>query len=130
MTELFERYTQAFDSFDASAIANLYTLPCATSDVDGKNVYVDRASLISKFSENCSSMKAMGYEYAEFNILSEVTMGDAAKAVNVAWRVNTSATNIESSVIEFRSLYICHQVESDWLIFSANVYEGPFNDPS
>ena len=130
MTDLFERYTQAFDSFDASAIANLYTLPCATSDADGKNVFTDRVSLINKFSENCYAMKAMGYKYAEFNVLSKITMGEAAKVVNVAWRVNTSATNIESSVIEFRSLYICHQVESDWLIFSANVYEGPFNDPS
>ena len=127
MTDLFERYTQAFDSFDASAIANLYTLPCATSDADGKNVFTDRVSLTNKFSENCSSMKAMGYEYAEFNILSEVTMGEAAKAVNVAWRVHTSATDIESSVIEFCSLYVCHQVEGSWLIFSANVYEGRFN---
>ena len=126
MIDLFERYTQAFDSFDASAIANLYTLPCATSDADGKNVFTDRVSLVNKFSENCYAMKAMGYKYAEFNVLSKITMGEAAKVVNVAWRVNTSAMDIENSVIEFRTLYVCHQVEGNWLIFSANAYEGRF----
>ena len=41
--------------------------------------------------------------------------------VQVGWRVHT-----QSSVIEFRALYICHLIESDWFIFNANVYQGSF----
>lgn len=123
MDELFKNYMKAFDSLDASAIARLYILPCSTSDGDGSNVFINSESLIRKFEENCSSMKTMGYQSSEFNILSETDMGETSKAVNIGWRVGTV-----NGAIEFRSLYICHKNENSWLIFSANVYQGAFND--
>ncbi len=123
MNELFQNYTKAFDSLDASAIARLYTLPCSTSDGDGSNIFNNSDSLINKFEENCSSMKTMGYQSSEFSILNEIDMGETAKAINIGWRVSTV-----NGAIEFRSLYICHKNENRWLIFSANVYQGAFND--
>ena len=125
MNELFQKYADAFDSFDALAISNLYTLPCSASDGDGAQVFINRKSLISKFNENCLSMKSMGYKHSSFNILSEIDMGDVSKAVNIGWRVTTS-----KGEVEFRSLYICHKISSQWLIFSANVYQGAFINES
>lgn len=123
MNELFENYTRAFDSLNASEIAGLYTLPCSTSDNDGSSVFTDKKSLIGKFEENCSSMKVMGYQSSVFKILNEIEMGENSRAVNMGWRVTTV-----DGEIEFRSLYICHKQENNWLIFSANVYQGTFND--
>ena len=123
MDELFQNYSRAFDSLIASRIVALYTLPCSTSDGDGSNVFTDKESLTNKFEENFKSMKSMGYQSSDFNILSEISMGETAKAVNIGWRVST-----EHGEIEFRSLYICHREKDNWLIFSANVYEGKFND--
>jgi len=123
MKQFFKKYTQAFDSLNAVAIADLYTVPCSASDVDGANVYVDRESLINKLNKNCSSMKSMGYRHSNFNILEELEMGDTARAVNIAWRVSTTNEDIE-----FRSLYVCHKIDNQWFIFSANVYQGEFTD--
>ena len=122
MVELFRNYSRAFDSLNASRIAALYTLPCSTSDGDGLKVFVDEESLANKFEENCSAMKVMGYRSSEFNILSEINMGEFVTAVNVGWRVGT-----EKGEIEFRSMYVCHKENDSWLIFSANVYDGTFN---
>ncbi len=121
MDELFQRYTHAFDAMDASAIAQLYTLPCATSDGDGSRVFNDRDSLESKFTVNCKDMQAMGYQYAEFSVLNVIALGDSAKAAQLGWRVH-----LDGSQVEFRCLYLCHLVSTDWLIFSAHVYEGEF----
>lgn len=118
---LFKKYRGGFDSLSALQISNLYTLPCSTSDGDGVNVFSKRKSLINKFEKNCLSMKAMGYKSSSFNILSEIEMGASAKAVNIGWRVHFFENDIE-----FRCLYICHEINNQWLIFSANVYEGSF----
>lgn len=123
MDQLFKRYTNAFDAFDAAAIANIYTLPCSTSDADGANVFNERESLVQKFRQNCSSMKAMGYTHSHFNILSTIDMGNTAKAVNVGWRIFTT-----DEQIEFRCLYVCHKVNGQWCIFNANVYQGSFSN--
>ena len=121
MEVLFQKYTAAFDSLDATAIARLYTLPCAVSDGDGPNVFSTVEALTEKFESNCQMMRAMGYASSDFNILNITNMGDLACEVQVGWRVHT-----QSSVIEFRALYICHLIESDWFIFNANVYQGSF----
>lgn len=123
MDELFKQYTAAFDSFDATAIAGLYVLPCSASDGDGANVFSDRNSLTQKFRDNCSSMKSMGYTHSHFSILSTFDMGDAAKAVNIGWRIFTA-----NGEVEFRCLYVCHRIDNQWLIFSANVYQGSFSN--
>lgn len=64
-----------------------------------------------------------GYQSAQFNILQIQGLGQDKAAVTIGWRINT-----ESKKIDFRTLYICHNVNQHWLIFSANVYEGSFSD--
>jgi len=121
MDELFEKYSNAFDTFDSAAIASLYTIPCSTSDVDGAKVFSSKGDLLDKFEKNCLSMKTMGYQSSSFNILNEICMGENSKAINIGWLIK-----FEKSEIEFRSLYICHKIDSQWYIFSGNVYEGSF----
>lgn len=123
MEEFLQKYTEAFDSLDADAIADLYMLPCSASDVDGAKVFSSRESLFKKFSGNCASMKNRGYKYSKFNILDVTDMDGMAKAVVVGWRVYT-----QNSELEFRALYICHNINNTWRIFSANVYPGSFNN--
>jgi hypothetical protein len=123
MEELFNKYTKAFDALDPDAIASLYRLPCAISDADGTQTFTDRFALIKKFASNCESMRNFGYKYAQFNILQQQPLGQDKIAATIAWRVNTDDSNID-----FRTLYICHFVDSDWLVFSANVYQGSFSN--
>lgn len=117
----FSQYTQAFDALSAESIAELYRLPCATSDGDGVNVYSDRQSLIEKFAGNCEAMKGFGYQKSMFRILEQQDLGEGKVSVNIAWRITTAGGNVD-----FRSLYICHKLSGDWRIFSANVYPGQF----
>ena len=121
MDKLFQKYSDAFDSLDPNAIVSLYMIPCATSDGDGTQVFSKKEALLEKFEKNCLSMKTMGYSSSSFNILSETSMGEESKAINIGWRVQ-----FEKSEIEFRSLYICQKISNQWYIFSANVYEGSF----
>ena len=72
----FSQYTQAFDALSAESIADLYRLPCATSDGDGVNVYSDRQSLIEKFAGNCDAMKGFGYQKSIFRILEQQDLGE------------------------------------------------------
>jgi hypothetical protein len=123
MEELFQKYTAAFDKLSPDAIASLYRLPCAISDADGVQTYTDKSELVSKFSANCEAMKSFGYKNAQFNILDKQPLSKKEMAVNIGWRVITTSSNID-----FRTLYICHQVNHAWLIFSANVYQGSFGN--
>ncbi|MCW8109110.1 ketosteroid isomerase family protein [Alteromonas ponticola] len=122
MEEFFRKYTTAFDVFDAEKIASFYRLPCAISDADGVQTFIDRAALLEKFSSNCEAMRSFGYLQAEFNILDEQQLGLGKVAITIGWRIKTVNSNID-----FRTLYICHQIEHTWYIFSANVYEGSFS---
>lgn len=122
MEELFNKYTAAFDAFNPYEIADLYRMPCAISDADGVQTFTDRKSLAVKFSANCKAMQNFGYQKAKFNILNIQTVGSEQCAVNVGWRIETLGSNID-----FRTLYICHQINHAWQIFNANVYQGSFS---
>lgn len=123
MEELFKKYTAAFDAFNPEAISSLYCVPCAISDADGVQTYTEKTALISKFADNCETMRNFGYQYAQFNILQQQNLGQDKVAVTIGWRIKA-----DSSDIDFRTLYICHLIGHDWLIFSANVYEGSFSN--
>lgn len=125
MEELLNNYAAAFDQLDPKLIANFYRLPCAISDADGVQTFTDRATLVSKFSKNCEALQKLGYHHAKFNILSSKQLGNNELLVDVGWRVSTDSSNID-----FRTFYICHQVEQRWLLFSANVYSGSFCNAS
>ncbi|XOV80994.1 MAG: hypothetical protein ACFHVJ_08590 [Aestuariibacter sp.] len=122
MEELFTKYTAAFDAFDAVAIAGLYRLPCAISDADGVQTYSRVSELTDKFAANCEAMRNFGYQSARFNLLEIQPLGGEQVAVNIGWCINTV-----NSSFEFRTLYLCHKVSDQWLIFSANVYPGSFS---
>jgi hypothetical protein len=121
MEELFNNYTEAFNTLNSDAIASLYRLPCAISDADGTQTFTDRPALIKKFALNCESMRNFGYQCAQFKILQEQPLGQDKVAVTVAWRVKASNSNLD-----FRTLYVCHFIDDKWLVFSANVYQGSF----
>lgn len=121
MGELFQKYSEAFDSFDPEAIVSLYKLPCATLDGDGVNVFSSKERLIEKFEKNCEAMKAMGYQGSEFNVHHTQNLGENAKAITLGWRIH-----LEKDKMEFRTHYICHKENNQWFVFSANVYEGGF----
>lgn len=123
MEELFNNYAAAFDKLDAELIASLYRLPCAISDADGVQTFTDRAALAGKFRKNCAALRTIGYLKATFHILHVEQFSHHESLVTVGWRVSTAQSDIE-----FRTLYICHQVEQRWLLFSANVYPGSFDN--
>ena len=125
MEALFKQYATAWDASNPKAIAELYCLPCATADSDGVQTFSQRAALIIKLDKNCRDMQSFGYKQAKFNILNEQPLAKGQVAVTIGWLIETAHQNIE-----FRTLYICHQIEQTWYIFSANVYPGSFNDVS
>lgn len=123
MEELFQKYTDAFDSLDAKKITDLYMIPCSTSDVDGVNIFSNRESLLKKFIKNSESMKDMGYKHSQFSILDVIEMGESRQSAVIGWRVY-----LQDSELEFRALYICHKLNETWRVFSANVYPGSFGN--
>jgi len=122
MEEFFNKYTKAFDALNPETIASLYRLPSAISDGDGTQIFTDRPALVKKFASNCESMRNFGYQFAQFKIQQQHPLGQDKIAVTIAWRVNTGNSNID-----FRTLYICHFIDSEWLVFNANVYQGSFS---
>ncbi len=125
MEALLNNYAAAFDALDPERIAGLYRMPCAISDADGVQTYTDTPTLVGKFAKNCEALQKLGYQQAKFNILSTERLGNHELLVHVGWRVSTDSTDID-----FRTLYICHQIEQRWLFFSANVYPGSFCNAS
>jgi hypothetical protein len=122
MNEFFNEYARAFDSLQASAIANLYQLPCAISDGDGSHVFLSNSALTTKFSSNCNVLQTMGYKASRFTILTEQSLGQLAKAVTLGWQVQ-----FENDKMEFRAHYVCHLQQGAWRIFSVQVYPGSFS---
>lgn len=117
MENLFNRYKSAFNALDADAIARCYTLPCATSDGDGRHAYSDKEALIEKFRINCQVLKSAGYKTASYSINESKSLGSHATALDLTWDIQ-----FESSSLTFNALYICHNIDDEWLIFSVNVY--------
>ena len=123
LIEYFKSYKQAFDQFNPESIASHYKLPCIISDLNGFNSYNSLDRLVAKFSINCKSMKDMGY------CGSELLMGDIKKlgidtvSVDIGWRVQ-----LATGPYDFRTLYLCHQENENWQIFSAVVYAGDFSE--
>ena len=118
----FASYKKGFDQFDPTAIASLYALPCSVLDADGLNVYHDFNQLEGKFSSNCARMKDMGYSGSEFRIGEVVVLGSSAVSINLGWRVQLNA-----GPFDFRTLYLCRQLENRWSIFNAVVYDGAYD---
>ena len=118
MKALFDKYTAAFNQFDSEQIANLYVLPCATSDGDGQDVFKSKTSLIKKFTGVCKQMAEMGYTHSEYKILNQESLGDSACAVTIQWKVFT-----KTNEIDFYTHYICHKVGNEWKIFTAQVFK-------
>lgn len=125
MDELLSSYAAAFDKLDPNLIADAYRLPCAISDADGVQTFTDRASLVSKFSKNCDALQKLGYQQAKYNILNSQQLSNNELIVHVGWRVSTNHSDID-----FRTLYICHQIEHRWFLFSVHVYPGSFSNAS
>lgn len=117
ISELFERYTAAFNDLDAVAIANCYSIPCGTIDGDGKQVFSDRHRLIQKFAENCQAMAEIDYKHASYTIVDVLDLGLLNKAVNIHWQVQTA-----NATMEFGSMYMCSLEAKKWQIFSVCVY--------
>lgn len=123
MEELFQKYAAAWDAFDPEAIASLYRLHCAIADSDGVQTYTDKTELVNKLSKNCRDMSKIGYKQAKFNILNQQKLDVGQVAVTIGWLIE-----IETQNIEFRTLYICHKTQQTWFVFSANVYQGSFEN--
>ena len=119
----FETYQNGFDKFDPSAIASHYAIPCSVLDVDGLQFFSSHADLLEKLSSNCHSMKGMGYSGSEFSIHEIGVLGTAAVSVDLGWRVQ-----LESGLLDFRTLYICRKIEDQWQVFNAIVYEGVYDE--
>lgn len=121
MEDFFSKYSAAFDALDPESITALYRLPCAISDADGVCTYSDKPKLIEKFARNCDTMRKFGYQSSLFNFHSVRDLSDTEIAIDVGWRVITANENID-----FKTFYICHQLNGKWLVFNANVYRGSF----
>jgi hypothetical protein len=121
MEELLDHYVAAFDRLDAEQIAGLYRMPCAIADADGVQTFTEHEMLVRKFSQNCLQLQQLGYQRAQYQLLSVEPLGDNQLLVNVAWRVVFA-----DSQLDFRSMYIVHKLEQRWLIFSTHVYPGSF----
>lgn len=120
--QLLDNYTAAFDALDAEKIASLYTLPCAISDGDGNKVFDTYGQLKEKFERNCLAIKEIGYRRAKYQIINDELLGQQARAITVAWVVFT-----EHQKIEFCCHYVCHNIESEWKFFVANVYQVSYS---
>lgn len=122
MEPLFAQYAAAFEQLDPVGIASFYRLPCAISDADGVQTFTDRHALERKFSQNCEVLRRLGDAKAMFQLLRVEPLTSQQVLAEVGWRVRTA-----SSDIDFRTLYICHQIEQHWRFFSAHVYPGSFS---
>jgi hypothetical protein len=121
MEELLNQYVSAFDQLEPEQIVRLYRLPCAIADADGVQTFTEQSKLVSKFRQNCLQLQQLGYQGAQYQVLSFEPLGNEQLLVNVAWRVD-----LANAAIEFRALYILHRLEQRWLIYSTNVYPGSF----
>ncbi len=115
---LFKSYKQAFDQFDANAIASFYQFPCLISDVDGQHAYNYINTLTSKFFNNCIKMQDLGYAGSKFSLGKIVRFGDNIISVDINWQVQ-----LETGPYDFGTLYLCSFEDDNLLIFSAVVYD-------
>jgi len=119
ISDLFDKYTLAFNTLNSELISENYMLPCAINDADGQNVYSEITCLNNKFELNIGNLKELSYQNAAYQIKHIKPMGDKLASVDIAWLVKT-----EKLDLEFSCLYICHETSLGWKIFNANVYSG------
>ncbi|MBL4660216.1 MAG: hypothetical protein JKY19_07655 [Alcanivoracaceae bacterium] len=123
LTEFFKSYKQAFDQFNSENIALHYKLPCIILDLNGFNSYNSLDRLVAKFSINCKSMKDMAYCGSELLMGEIKPLTTHTVSVDIGWRVK-----LATGPYDFRTLYLCHQENENWQIFSAVVYTGGLSE--
>lgn len=87
----FERYAQAFDSFDAEGIADLYHYPSLLSSMDRSDAFTSRSEAVKNFRRICDSHKRMGYHHAVMLDTDRKTLTENLALVTVRWRFETDA---------------------------------------
>lgn len=119
LIQFFQSYQKGFNHFDALAIASHYLVPATISDADGLRTYLSTQELISKFTENCTSFRQMGYVSAQFSPGLCHSSGDNAATVDLGWSIL-----LENDRRDFRTTYMCVLAEERWKIITAMVYAG------
>jgi ketosteroid isomerase-like protein len=114
----FQQYANAFNQFDAEAITAHYACPCAVTDGDGALVFESMAPIIEKFSNNTRSLKDMGYVNSTFKVIEQTPMPPNSHAIHIAWY-----STFADSSFTYKCLYICKQINGEWKITTAHVYQ-------
>lgn len=118
---LFNSYLSAYGAGDSARIAEHYTLPRSILDANGPQVFVSAVELEEKLETYLAYFAAADYRGAEFSQGSFEHLGDRAARVDLGWRVF-----IKPEPVEYRTSYVLQMERSNWRIFSATVYDGPY----
>ncbi len=118
LVAFFNRYRDAFNTFDANEIAEHYLLPAAVYDALGPHVFKTKGTLIAKFQEYCDRLQELGYVNGEFTAGYFHRTSAAGAVVDLEWKLETT-----DAPIVFRSVYLCRRIDDDWRIFVAEAYE-------
>ncbi|MEM9300686.1 MAG: hypothetical protein AAGE01_01165 [Pseudomonadota bacterium] len=88
-----DSYRQAFDAFDADAIAAHYHFPSILASIDGTQAFLSREDAVARFTRVCDHHRRLGYHHASCDNVRSEELADNLWRLTVDWRFHSAAGN-------------------------------------
>jgi len=115
----FDRYRDAFNSLDGSAVADLYAVPSAIAQGGEFTYWPAREPIQVNMDELCSVYRERGYAGATYLPVAHVAQGERYAIADLQWRIDW--TNGQEPWV-FRTTYNLVRTESGWRVLVCTAY--------
>ena len=120
VTDYFSRYAEAFDAFDAEAIAGFYHVPCMLVRPGSVVAFSTADEVIANMHALVSFYRSRGYRRASFGGVRSVVLDDGLVLATVPWTIHLG----EPGALEaFRNTYELIDLHGKWGIIVSTMHE-------
>lgn len=115
----FERYRDAFNALDGTAIADLYAEPSGIAQGGTYTHWPNRTPIRENMNALCSLYRDKGYRHAAFEIGYFVAQSSQYAIADLRWRIE----RLQSEPWSFNTTYNLVRTEQGWKILLCTAYE-------
>jgi hypothetical protein len=121
----FSRYAEAFDSFDAEAIASFYHVPCLLVRAPEVVALSTRSAVLANMRSLLATYRSRGYKRARFVDLRAVLLDPGLALVTVPWTIDL----VDASSTQFHNTYEMVEQGGEWRIVVSSMHESGSVNP-
>lgn len=106
--DFFNQYAQAYESYDADAVADMYFLPAVIMSDHSKNVYTKHEGIAEVIGELMDKLESVGVTFYEAEVCQSMRLSENIMFSNVKWFFKDAVEKILFSCFVSYTLQLDH----------------------